>query len=168
LRLSFGLIVLSLAAGGAAFAAKPPAPGSVITGSVVRVIDGDTLSVLDESKGLHRVRLCGIDAPEQLQPFGMKAQEALAAKVIKQTVRVEVVGVDRFRHEMGRVFLGKRYINMEMVQEGFAWRLLKLDGAEFISAEFDARQHHRGLWADPNPIPPWEWRQGRRVAPKAH
>jgi endonuclease YncB( thermonuclease family) len=145
-----------------AFAAKPH---YVLTGRVVKIADGDTLTVLDGSNVQHRIRLAGIDAPEKGQPFGTKARENLAGKVFKQEVRVEVIDVDRYHREVGRIFLGERFVNMEMVQDGFAWRYSQYDKpGELSAAETEARDHRRGLWTDPNPVPPWKWRREKRRA----
>ena len=133
-------------------------PHYTLAGKVVAISDGDTLTILDEAKTQHKIRLAGIDAPEKGQTFGTKARENLAAKVFGQNVRVDVIDVDRYHREVGRIFLGERFINMEMVTDGFAWRYMQYDKpGEFIGSGDDAREHRRGLWADPNPMPPWEW-----------
>jgi endonuclease YncB( thermonuclease family) len=155
-------ILLSLVATTCALAAKPHYE---ITGKVVKIADGDTLTILDSSNEQHRIRLAGIDAPEKGQPFGIKARQALGDKVFSQTVRIEVIDVDRYKREVGRIYLGERFVNMEMVRDGFAWRYVQYDKpGEFSAAEADAREHRRGLWADPNPTPPWEWRKTKREA----
>jgi endonuclease YncB( thermonuclease family) len=83
--------------------------------------------------------------------------------VFRQTVRVEVIDVDRYHREVRRIYLGERFINLEMVQDGFAWRCPQYDKpGEFTEA--DAREHRRGLWAEPNPVPHWEWRREKRAA----
>jgi micrococcal nuclease len=155
-------VAFMLAIAAPALAAKPHYE---LTGRVVALADGDTLTVIDDSKVQHKIRLAGIDAPEKGQPFGTKARENLAARVFKQTVRVEVIDVDRYKREVGRTYLGDRFINMEMVSDEFAWRYVQYDKpGEFTAAENDAREHQRGLWADPNPLPPWEWRKIKREA----
>jgi endonuclease YncB( thermonuclease family) len=161
----YGLAIIALLImAGTALAAKPHYE---LTGEVVKIADGDTLTVLDESKTQHRIRLAGIDAPEKGQDFGTKARENLAAKVFRKTVRVEVIDVDRYRREVGRIFLGDRFINMEMVRDGFAWRYPQYDKPrEFEEAENNAREQRRGLWADSDPVPPWEWRKAKRLAAK--
>jgi endonuclease YncB( thermonuclease family) len=161
LRVSLGLIVgLFLAAAAPALAAKPGPP---VDGKVVKIADSDTLTVLDGSQVQHKIRLAGIDAPEKGQPFGTKARENLAAKVFGQVVHVEVIDVDRYHREVGRIYLGERFINAEMVRDGFAWRYPQYDKpGEFTAAEDDARKHRRGLWSDPHAEPPWEWRQAKR------
>jgi micrococcal nuclease len=165
LRVWLGLIVgLLLAATGPAHAAKPGPP---VDGRVVKITDGDTVTVLDGSNTQHKIRLAGIDAPEKGQPFGTKARENLAGKMFGQVVHVEVVDVDRYRREVGRIYLGERFINAEMVRDGFAWRYPQYDRpGEFTAAEADAHEHRRGLWADPNPVPPWEWRRAKRQTSK--
>ncbi|HXY36298.1 MAG TPA: thermonuclease family protein [Planctomycetaceae bacterium] len=135
-----------------------------LTGRVVSIADGDTLTILDAAKVQHKIRLAGIDAPEKGQPFGTKAQQALGDKVAGQTVRAEVIDRDRYGREVGRIILGDRFVNMEMVHDGFAWRYPQYDKpGEFTAAEADAREHRRGLWADPHPVPPWEWRRAKRA-----
>ncbi len=140
-------------------------PHYELAGKVVKIADGDTLTILDGSSEQHRIRLAGIDAPEKGQPFGTKAREALAGKVFGQPVRIEVIDVDRYHREVGRIYLGERFVNMEMVRDGFAWRYPQYDRpGEFTAAEADARATRRGLWVDPSPTPPWEWRAAKRKA----
>jgi len=111
------IAVLLAIAASPTFAAKPHYE---LKGRVVAIADGDTLTVLDDSKTQHKIRLAGIDAPEKGQPFGTKARENLAAKVFKQDVRIDVIDVDRYKREVGRIFLGERFINLEMVSDGLA------------------------------------------------
>jgi endonuclease YncB( thermonuclease family) len=88
--------------------------------------------------------------------------------VFKQEVRVEVIDVDRYHRGVGRIYLGERFVNMEMVHDGFAWRCPQYDKpGEFTAAEAAAREHRRGLWVDPSPTPPWEWRREKRRAAKS-
>ncbi len=163
--MKFGLAaVILIIAANPALAAKPHYE---ISGKVVAIADGDTLTVLDGSNTQHKIRLAGIDAPEKAQPFGTKARENLAAKVFRQAVRVEVIDVDRYHREVGRIYFSDRFVNMEMVADGFAWRYVQYDKpGEFRDAEDGARDHRRGLWADPDPMPPWEWRPAKRAATK--
>jgi micrococcal nuclease len=129
---------------------------------------GDKMeTVLDDAKVQHKIRLHGIDAPEKGQAFATQARENLAAKEFCKIVRVEVVDVDRYRREVGQIYLGDRFINLEMVRDGFAWRYVRYDKAgEFTNAEREAREKRRSLWADPNPVPCWEYRREKRRAAK--
>jgi endonuclease YncB( thermonuclease family) len=140
-----------------AMAAKPP---YTLSGKVVALTDGDALTIEDHAKTPHKIRLAGIDAPELAQAFGSKAREALADKVLGKVVRVEVIDIDRSKQEVGRMYLGERFINRELVRDGFAWRFVRFDRpGEFKAAEADARAHKRGLWIDPHPLPPWQFRR---------
>ncbi|HEV3303786.1 MAG TPA: thermonuclease family protein [Planctomycetaceae bacterium] len=153
------MAVLYLAVPIPAYAAKPHYE---LTGKVVKIADGDTLTILDADKEQRKIRLAGIDAPEKGQPFRTKAREALG-KVFGQTVRVEI-GITG---KSGASFLGERFVNMEMVRDGFAWRYVTYDKpGQFTAAEADAREHHRGLWADKDSVPPWEWRREKRRGQK--
>ncbi len=137
---------------------------SAIVGQVVKIADGDTLTVLDRAHVQHKIRLAGIDAPEKAQAFGTQARNALAAKVFRQGVRVEVTDTDRYGREVGRVFCSCHFINAELVREGFAWRYPQFDKTgEFATAEAAARRNRRGLWADRNPVPPWDFRKAKRA-----
>ena len=140
-----------------AVAAKPP---NTLTGKVVALTDGDSLTILDAATTQHKIRLAGIDAPELAQSFGTKARDGLAEKVRGKVVRVDVIDIDRNKQEVGRMYLGGRFINMELVRDGFAWRFIRFDlPGEFKAAEADARAHKRGLWTDPHPLPPWQFRR---------
>ncbi len=128
---------------------------------VVRVSDGDTFVGLDSENRQVKVRLHGIDAPETRQPFGTVARKALADLIAEKTVSVEEIDKDRYGRVVGRVTIGGKLVNAEVVQAGLAWRYTQFDRRnEFGGLEDDARRHRRGLWADAHPIAPWEWRKG--------
>jgi len=93
----------------------------VVTGKVVAVADGDTLTVLDASKRPHRVRLNGIDAPERSQAFGTRARQQLSDFVFNKVVRVQIDKQDRYGKSLGKVLVGDRDINLEMIRIGLAW-----------------------------------------------
>jgi endonuclease YncB( thermonuclease family) len=137
-----------------------------ITGRVVAISDGDTLTVLDLSKTQHRIRLAGIDAPEKAQPFGTRSRQALSEYVFSKDVTVTVVDIDRYKRVVGIVLLAGTDINQQLVAEGYAWvyrqfiKKLPPGKAEaYIQAENRAKANQAGLWADKNPVPPWEWRR---------
>jgi endonuclease YncB( thermonuclease family) len=138
-------------------------PRHTLVGQVMKIADGDTLTVLDQSRVQHKIRLAGIDAPERTQAFGTQARNALASAVFRQTVRVEVTDTDRYGREVGRVYCAGHFVNADLVRAGFAWRYTQWDKTgEFAPLEADARRHRRGLWADSHPIPPWEFRKAKR------
>jgi endonuclease YncB( thermonuclease family) len=129
---------------------------------VVKIADGDTITVLLD-KTQHKIRLEGIDAPEKGQPFGTKARQTLGAKIAGQTVRIDWKKRDRYGRIAGRVYLGDRDISLEMVHDGMAWHFKRYSKeAALAEAEREARKERRGLWADKEPVPPWEWRKERK------
>jgi endonuclease YncB( thermonuclease family) len=141
---------------------------AAIVGQVVGVTDGDTITVLDSSKTQHKIRLNGIDAPESSQAFGARAKQALSDKVFGKQVRVDWKERDRYDRILGDVYVDDRHINVDMVQEGWAWHFKKYSSDENLAGtEVAARVARRGLWTDPNPVPPWEFRNPTPIQPLA-
>ena len=133
-------------------------------GKVVSVADGDTITVLDVDKVQHKIRLQGIDAPEKNQAFGSKSKELLTDKIAGHEVLVEWKEKDRYGRILGEVMLGRRHINLEMVQEGMAWHYVQYSKSkELDRAEQGARHARRGLWIDKDPIPPWAFRKAAKA-----
>lgn len=134
-----------------------------LAGKVVKVTDGDTLTVLVD-KTEHKIRLAGIDAPEAKQPFGSRAKQALSDRVFGKTVQVEVTDKDRYGRLVGVVTIDGRNVNVELVSDGMAWWYRKYAPGDksLKDAEMQAKYAKRGLWADADPVPPWEWRKQPR------
>lgn len=106
------------------------------------------------------IRLDAIDAPEDGQEHSAKFREALVQKTLGQSVRVDIVDVDRYQRDVGRVWIEKRSINREMVAEGWAWQYDRYSTSDALAAaEAVARRDSLGLWANGNPVPPWEYRE---------
>lgn len=140
-----------------------PAAAETLTGRVVGITDGDTLTLRTETETL-KVRLSGIDTPERGQPFGTRAKQALSEMVFGKAVSVESSGQDRYGRTIGTIQAEGVNVNEALVRQGMAWwyeRYAPNDTA-LRDAQSDAQQARRGLWSDPNPIPPWEWRRGKR------
>jgi len=136
-----------------------------VIGKVVGITDVDTLKILTADNRQIKVRLAYIDTPERNQPYGSKARQILADKVFQEQVRVEKVTIDRYKRLVGRVYLGARNINAEMVADGAAWVYRKYsDDPGMLALEAQAREERKGLWALPKSqrIPPWEWRRKTR------
>ena len=130
---------------------------------VTRVVDGDTIHVLD-GRGTIKIRLHGIDSPERGQPYGRAAGGALADMVAGEYVRLKKVDTDRYGRTVAKVYIGNTYVNKAMVEKGYAWWYRQYAQGEIRLwlAEREARRAKRGLWAESNPIPPWEWRRNHR------
>ena len=129
------------------------------------ITDGDTIKILTSDKQQIKVRLASIDTPEKRQPYGKKAKQVLSDKIYGKQVAVEKVTTDRYQRMIGKVFLGERYINAEMVAEGYAWVYRKYNkDPKLLELERQAQEDGRGLWAlqKDQRIAPWEWRKQRR------
>jgi len=145
-----------------------------IAGRVVRVVDGDTLTVIVQSVGSrvprdhsvqHKIRLRGIDAPEKKQPFGRVAGRYLSSLVADREVRVAYTKRDRYGRILGTVYLDGRDINLEMLKAGYAWHYKRFDSTPaYAQAEAAARAARRGLWQDKDPTEPELFRRRGREA----
>ncbi len=138
-----------------------------ISGRVVRVLDGDTVEVLEPDNRLTRVRLAGIDAPEKSQPFGQRSRQALSAIVAQRSVIVTGSDKDRYGRLLGTVWLGTTDVNAGQIRNGLAWAY-RYHGTplrpDYAALEAEARRHAFGLWSEPGQTEPWRWRsqhQGR-------
>lgn len=132
------------------------------TGEVVGVTDGDTVTVLRDREPV-KVRLTEIDAPERKQPFGQRSRQHLADLVFRKDVLVVERGKDRYGRTLGRLKLGAVDANEEQIRSGMAWVYDKyVVDRSLFGLQDEAKLARRGLWADPEPVPPWEWRQSRR------
>src|ERR1044071_1467316 len=140
------------------------------TGCVIGIIDGDTLTVLIDKKPV-RVRLWGIDAPEKAQPYGTQARQALSRLASRRCVTLTVYGTDLYRRLLAQVKGDEgRDIGEQQVAAGMAWwyKQYALRAEKLEQLEWDARLSRRGLWADPHPVKPWEWRRLHRTHQIAH
>lgn len=136
---------------------------ATIDGLVVGVHDGDTLTLLDIDKRQIKVRLTEIDAPESSQDYGQRSKQSLSDLAFGKHVRVDKETVDRYGRTVGRVFVAGQDINATQVQRGMAWVYRQYaHRPELYTIEKDARSSKRGLWAKPRPVPPWEYRNGRK------
>lgn len=165
------------------FVAVPTASPASLDGRVVGVHDGDTITVLDSSKKQHKIRLAAIDAPELKQAFGTRSRQNLAALVFEKDVAVEWEKPDRYKRIVGKVLLSESGADcafrdcrksldagLQQIRDGMAWHYKQYereqspeDRGRYATADRDARAAKRELWADPQPVPPWEWRRAGRA-----
>ena len=146
------------------------AQSPTLTGKVVAVEDGDSITILDKKKHQHKIELAGIDAPEDGQAFALKAQAFLSEQVMGQMVVVEGQRYDRNGRLIGKLLISGRDMNLEMLISGFAWHYKEYaaeqsdrDRQLYESAEFYARKSKFNLWSDAAPVAPWQFDRPKPV-----
>jgi endonuclease YncB( thermonuclease family) len=139
-----------------------------IFAKVVGISDGDTVKALVTGNELLRVRLSWIDAPEKSQAFGQRSKQHLSELVFGRDVELHIHGLDRYGRTLAVIFVNGMDANLEQVRSGMAWcytRYLSEASSDiqvsYRQAQDDAKAKWLGLWADPNSVPPWEFRQAR-------
>jgi endonuclease YncB( thermonuclease family) len=154
-----------------------------LSGRVVSVENGNTITVEDAKKKPHKVRLSGVDAPEKAQPFGTQSEKHLSRLVYGKPVTVGYKKYDRYGRIVGKVMVAPPdacpAVQLEcpktldaglaQIAVGLAWHHKQYSDEQtpeererYGFAEWDARARRAGLWADPKPVPPWEWRRAKR------
>ena len=152
--------VPAVSAFGNSFAPQTRSSVSVFRATVVSVVDGDTLHVLDAARVPLDIRLDGIDCPEAGQPFGGVARRHVRAAVFDRVVDVRKVGMDSRGRVIARVQVEGRDLSLELLKAGLAWHYTDFShDAAFAAAEREARAAKRGLWSESNAVPPWVWRR---------
>jgi len=154
--------------------AAPPALSGKFSARVVRVSDGDTLTVRTHHHRQIKVRLARIDAPETShgtrrpgQPFGETATRSLRQLVGDGSIVLDCPETDRYQRHVCWVLAGAVNVNLEQVRRGMAWvyrppRASKRELqalSPLLDAQETARQAARGLWSEAEPIAPWDWRR---------
>lgn len=155
------VLLLTLAFLGAAWLIVQPCLAADFTGRVVGIIDGDTIEVLHNQRA-EPISLNGIDCPEKGQAFGQRAKHAVADLAFRKDVTVQTHGKDKYKRTLAEVLLPDgTNVNHMLVKEGWCWWYRKyapLD-TELEELEKSAREAKKGLWVDPQPVPPWCWRK---------
>lgn len=130
---------------------------SEIVGQVIKVTDGDTITILDANKMQYKIRLSGIDAPEKKQAFGNVSKQSLAEMIAGQVVTVGYNKFDRYGRVIGKVLFNNKDINLEQVKRGYAWHYKKYereqdveDRSIYAQQEYLAQRAQVGLWVDKN------------------
>ena len=120
--------------------------------------------MLREGKAV-KVRLYGADAPKRKQAFGTRARQRAGELAFNQVATVRVRDKDHYGRPVAEILLPDgRSLSQELVKEGLAWWYRQYAPRDTMlqQLEEDARIARRGLWSDPHPVPPWEWRKQRR------
>jgi len=149
ISLVLGLILISFAA-------------EIYTGKCVGISDGDTIHVLKNGRAV-KIRLEGIDCPERDQAYETRARQFTSSLAFGKIVQVREYYKDAFGRSVARVSVAGHDLSLDLVRAGLAWHFTRYSkDAMLAAAEKEARQAKFGLWAGPDPTPPWEYRWARR------
>ena len=147
------------------------ATAAPLTGRIVSIADGDTVTLLDASLQQHKIRLSGIDAPEKRQPFGNRSRLHLGALVFGRQVTADCPKTDRYKRAVCRIDVDGVDANLAQVEAGMAWHYKAYsreqspaDRWRYTKTEDRARQARQGLWADRAPVAPWDFRKARKTS----
>lgn len=129
-------------------------------GKVVGVSDGDTITILRDNVS-YKVRFNGIDCPEKSQDFGSVAKQYTSDAVYNKTIKVKLYEQDKYGRWIGDVFTEQgELLNLKLVEAGLAWHYKQYSKDPALAkAETEARTKKVGLWVQPDPTPPWEYRR---------
>lgn len=146
------------------------ANADTITGRVVGVADGDTITVLDSTNTQFKVRLAGIDAPEKRQAFGNVTKKSLSDLVFDKQVTVDWKKLDRYGRTVGKILVNGQDVNLEQIKRGMAWyfkkykgELVQEDRISYVKAQQNAETNKLGLWVDESPVAPWDFRKQKSL-----
>lgn len=132
-----------------------------LNGTVIKVLDGDTIDLLTITNQKVRIRLLDIDAPEKGQAYSNASRKYLASLIAGKYVFVKANKKDIYNRTLGTIFYNKMNINAKMVENGYAWAYRyrgKASNKLMVKREKQAKLNNKGLWKDKNPIAPWQFR----------
>ncbi len=140
-----------------ATALQPTAPPW--TGKAEAPIDGDTLRIRDENDKLHKVRIQGVESPEDGQPFFKAARDHLGKVTKGRELQVTEVGKDSAGYTLATIRINGQDLRIDILAAGMAWHQRSVvDDPVLEAEERGAKARHLGLWVDTDPVAPWEWR----------
>ena len=136
----------------------------MLSGKVVKIADGDTFTLLVKGNLQVKVRLHGIDCPENGQPFGNNAKQFISEKIFGKQIIVEIRQKDRYGRTVGIVLTDTgENLNELLLQKGLAWHYKMHDkNPEWAALEKRARENGIGLWSYKDSMAPWDWRKNKR------
>ena len=136
----------------------------VLTGKVIKIVDGDTYDILLDDNTTKRIRMDGIDAPERGMPFFKVSKDYLGSLCFGKMVRIEQTTMDQYGRTVARSYqTDNRELGLQMIQAGYAWHFKRYSSDRILAnAETVARNNKAGLWSDEMPVAPWNWRRKSR------
>ena len=136
---------------------------TILTAKVIGVKDGDTVEVMDNHNKTTILRLAEVDCPEKKQPYGNAAKQFTSKAVYRKTISYIITNKDRYGRSVAKVYYKNKYLSSELIKNGLGWHYKKYSNSkELALLEQKARTQRIGLWVDPNPVYPSDWRKGKR------
>ncbi len=131
-----------------------------LTGKVIAVKDGDTVVVIDSLNNQTTLRLAEVDCPEKNQAFGTKAKQFTSDQIYLKQVNYIVTEIDRYGRSIAKIYYdNNKYLSEEIIKNGFGWQYKKYSTSKLLATlEEEARKNKIGLWIEPNPIYPPDFR----------
>ncbi|MGH9969591.1 MAG: thermonuclease family protein [Pyrinomonadaceae bacterium] len=144
------------------------ARAGTLYGTVTEIDDGDTVTIICLNRPL-KVRLMGIDAPDNNQAYADVARQHLSDLILNKFVTVQYSSLGAHGLIIGKVFLKEMDVGAQMIRDGVAWfskdydtSLTEKEREVYAASEVAARNEQRGIWQDKNPLPPWEFKEAQR------
>lgn len=137
---------------------------NIIQGRVIKVTDGDTITLLTGNNRKIKVRLYGIDCPEKGQDYYAVAKNYLSSMAFDKMVKVEVINKDQYQRSVGVIRTNNNInLNLAMLKQGLAWHYKQYDKSQiYANAETEAKQSKLNIWSTKNPQAPWLYRKAKR------
>lgn len=137
---------------------------SQTSGKVIKISDGDTITLLLKGNEQKKLRLAEVDCPESGQPFGKNAKQFTSAQVFGKTVKFIETNKDRYGRSVAKVYYDNvKYLSKELIKAGMGWWYFSYSkDASLRQLQQNAQRTKVGLWQDVHAMAPWEYRKMKR------
>ena len=137
---------------------------SQTTGKVIKISDGDTITLLLKGNQQKKIRLAEVDCPESGQAFGKNAKQFTSAQVFGKTVSFVETKTDRYGRSIAKVYYDDgKYLSKELIKAGMGWWYFSYSkDASLGKIQENAQYRKVGLWQDVNAVAPWDYRKMKR------
>ncbi|VEH19260.1 Thermonuclease precursor [Chryseobacterium nakagawai] len=141
---------------------------SQTSGKVIKISDGDTITVLLKGNTQKKLRLAEVDCPENGQAFGKNAKQFTSAQVFGKTVTFKETSTDRYGRSIAKIYYDNdKYLSKEVIKAGMGWWYFSYSKDDSLGKlQEKAQQKKIGLWQDVHAVAPWEYRKMRREQSK--
>ncbi|MET3037563.1 thermonuclease family protein [Chryseobacterium sp. NRRL B-14859] len=137
---------------------------SQTSGKVIKISDGDTITILLKGKQQKKLRLAEVDCPENGQAFGKNAKQFTSGQVFGKTINFIETDKDRYGRSIAKVYYDNgKYLSKELIKAGMGWWYVSYSKDTALGKlQENARLKKIGLWQDVHATAPWEYRKMKR------